>query len=196
MNPTNKDRLVPTLAVLLVSLFAAGCATILTGAHFDETADFGKIRSFSWIDEDPHIDASVRSGLAISPLTHAKIQDAIRKGLQERGYAFVEERGEADVVIAYTIGTRQEVSISSYPDPYYGPWGWHVSGSNYYINEVTTHSYTTGTLGVDVFDNETKKPVWHGWAEKTITMGDREDPTPTITTGVTKMLESFPPGSP
>jgi len=170
----------------------AGCATISTGAHYDETADFGAYKTFSWIDAEPYIAAREGTGTTVSPLTRAKIQSAIRAGFEAKGYAFVEQRDSADFVVAYTVGARQEISVDSYPAPYYGAWGWHVRGSHYYVHEVATHSYTTGTLGVDVFDAASKKPVWHGWAEKTVTESDRKDPTPVINAAVTKLLEEFP----
>lgn len=169
-----------------------GCASISTGAHYDETANFSTYKSFTWISEQPMISAQPDSGQVISPLTQAKIQQAIQSGFEQKGYTFVSNRDQADIVIAYTVGTRQEIRIDSYPAPYYGPWGWHVRGSHYYVREYDAHSYTMGTLGVDVFDAATKQPVWHGWAEKSVTSGDRKDPTQVINAAVEKMLESFP----
>ena len=181
-----------TAALLLVAYFAAGCASISTGAHYDETMNFGAYKRFAWIDEQPHIVGAEETGIIISPLTQTKIQAAIRAELERKGFSFVENDADADFVVAYTVGTRNEVSVESYPQSYHGTWGWHVRGSHYYVNEVTTHSYTRGTLGVDVFDRKSRKPVWHGWAEKTITTGDKEDPGPTIEAGVSQMLELFP----
>jgi hypothetical protein len=45
---------------------------------------------------------------------------------------------------------------------------------------------------VDIFDNKSGKPVWHGWAEKTVTDSDRSNPGPAIKTGVGGIFESFP----
>lgn len=185
------QRLIIATLPLWASLFG-GCQTIRAGAHFDETTDFGRYQSFSWIDEEPLIVGADETGIIISPLTKSKVQQAIREGFEQIGYRYAASPDDADFVVAYTIGTRREVSVTSYPSAYYGQWGWHVRGSRYYIHEVQSHNYTKGTLGVDVFDRESKKPVWHGFAEKTITSGDRSDPMPTIVAGVSKMLESFP----
>jgi hypothetical protein len=170
----------------------AGCTTISTGANYDETTNFGAYKTFSWISEDPYIVAAGATDAPVSPLTRSKIQNAIRTGLEAKGYTFLEQRDGADFVIAFTIGARQEISVDSYPAPYYGAWGWHVRGSRYYVHELSTHTYTKGTLGVDVFDGASKQPVWHGWAEKTVTQDDRKDPTPAINAAVTKLLEEFP----
>ncbi|MCH9696418.1 MAG: DUF4136 domain-containing protein [Gammaproteobacteria bacterium] len=181
---------VTTLSMLMS--FAVGCATISTGAHYDETNNFGEYRTFSWIDDTPYISAGNDTGQPISPLTVSKIQNEILSGLEAKGYHFIDERNGADFVVAFTVGTRQEISIDSYPAPYYGTWGWHVRGSHYYVREVSAHNYTRGTLGVDVFDGKTKQPVWHGWAEKTVTASDRQDPEPSIKASVANLLEAFP----
>ena len=138
--------------IMLFAALMAGCASISTGAHLDESANFAAFRTFSWIDEEPLIMGSGEAVVSVDPLTRQKIKDTIRDGFEAKGYEFVDNQEEADFVIAYTIGTRQEISIDSYPAPYYGYWGWHVRGSHYYMYETTAHSYTKGTLGVDVFD--------------------------------------------
>lgn len=178
------------MAITAVSAFLTACSTISTGSHYDETTNFGAYQTFSWIDETPYI--SDESTVRISPLSQSKIQQAIRAELERKGYSFTDERNSADFVVAYTVGTRDTIRVSSYPVAYRGAWGWHVRGSYYYTHETMEHSYTEGTLGVDIFDGKSSKPVWHGWAEKTITESDREDPSSVIREGVAKLFESFP----
>ena len=182
--------LTQTLALVVCAGLLAACATISTGSHYDETNDFGLYKTFSWIDDNPYINDA--STVRVDPLTQSKIQNAIRTQLEQKGYSFVEVRDNADFVLAYTVGTREKIQISSYPMGYRGSWGWHVHGSHYYVHEYTQHSYTEGTLSVDIFDGNTKKPVWHGWAEKSITESDRKDPSAVIKEGVAKLLEAFP----
>jgi hypothetical protein len=185
-----RPRLAQIIAYIVWSGFLVACATISTGSHYDETTNFGAYQTFAWIDESPYI--SDESTVRISPLTQSKIQQAIQAQLGEKGYSFIEERNNADFVLSYTVGTRDKIRVSSYPVGYRETWGWHVHGSYYYVRETTEHSYTEGTLGVDIFDGKSKKPVWHGWAEKTITESDREDPSSVIQVGVTKLFQSFP----
>lgn len=177
------------MAAALLAL--QGCATIDTGAHFDETNDFGAYETFSWVDDEPYVTGD-GTPVQVSPLTQRKIEEAIRNELQRQGYQFVEDRNDADFVIAYTIGTRERLTVDHYPRPYRGAWGWHVFGSHYYVHEYREHSYTRGTLGVDIFDGDSGQAVWHGWAEKTITESDREDPSEAITEAVGKLFEEFP----
>ena len=177
--------------VLLCSAVIGGCATISTGSHYDETTNFGEYQTFSWVSDTPYIYGG--GDPRISPLTQSKIQSAIRDQLQQKGYRYVADNQDADFAVAYTVGTRQEVRVDSYPAGYRGSWGWHVRGSYYYVREYSEHSYTKGTLGVDIFDNASKKPVWHGWAEKTIVDSDRQNPDDAISDGVAAVFESFPP---
>jgi hypothetical protein len=185
-----QPHLLRTMAFTALCALFTACSTISTGSHHDETTNFGAYQTFSWINEVPYIsdDSTVR----ISPLTQSKIQQAIRAELERKDYSFTDERDSADFVVAYTVGTRDAIRVNSYPVAYRGAWGWHVRGSYYYIHETVEHSYTEGTLGVDIFDGKSSKPVWHGWAEKTITESDREDPSSVIREGVAKLFESFP----
>ncbi len=174
----------------LLTLLIGACATIQTGSHYDETTNFAEYRSFSWIDEDPYITGE--ASLLVSPLAQQQIKDAIQIQLQQKGYSFTQDRGNADFVVSYTVGTREKIRIDSYPVEYRGRWGWHVPYSYYSYRDIPAHTYTKGTLGVDIFDNESSKPVWHGWAEKTVTESDRQDPTEAIEAGVRLLFADFP----
>lgn len=182
----------PRASVALAGLLAVvtGCSTIETGSHYDETTDFGRYESWAWIADDPHIPTD--DDLPISPLTHAKIADAIAEQLLFKGYTMTGQREQADFVVSYSVGSRDKLRVSAYPVAYRGPWGWHVPGSRYYVTEQRAHSYTEGTLAVDIFDAESKRPVWHGWAGKTITASDRKNPGEVIQRGVARLLAPFP----
>jgi len=176
--------------ILPVAVLLSACATISTGSHYDETTDFRAYESFSWIDDKPLIASS--DSIAVSALAQSKIAAEIQRQLEQAGYSFVDDRDVADFVVGFTVGTRDEIRIDSYPSYYRGHWGWHVPYSYYDFHEVSAHSYTKGTLGVDIFDTKSAKPVWHGWAEKTVTSSDRRNPDPSIEAGVAKLFESFP----
>ena len=122
--------------VLLCSAVIGGCATISTGSHYDETTNFGEYQTFSWVSDTPYIYGG--GDPRISPLTQSKIQSAIRDQLQQKGYRYVADNQDADFAVAYTVGTRQEVRVDSYPAGYRGSWGWHVRGSYYSVSTAST----------------------------------------------------------
>ena len=183
-------RLIAHLALLAVLAWPGGCATIETGSYADDDTDFGTFTSFSWISDTPHVPTEPAT--PISALALSMIETGIREQLTQRGYRFTEDRSGADILVAYTVGTRDKLRMESYPVGYRGHWGWHDPHSHYYFRHVSTENYRQGTLGVDIFDNETGKPVWHGWAEKTVTAEDRADPRATIENGIAKLFQRFP----
>lgn len=188
LTPAGRLRAISAISFLLLTVMA--CSTLKVGSHYDETTNFSAYRTFSWVAEDPYV--SDGDAIRISPLTQQKIQDTIVSRFKEMGYEYSPNQDDADFIVAYTVGTREKIRTASYPVDYPGTWGWHVHGSHYYVREVSEHKYTEGTLAIDVFDGQTHKPVWHGWAQKTITTSDRQDPDPLIEAGVAQLLKSFP----
>jgi hypothetical protein len=176
--------------ILFIAGMLHGCASIQTGSYADEGANFADYRTFSWLKSAPYIGAE--GAAPINPLAHSMIVAAIRAQLVARGFAFTDDREGADFLVSYTIGERDKIRMDSYPVGYRGHWGWHIPYDHYFFRKIEIEQYTQGTLGVDIFDNETGRPVWHGWASKTVTERDRRDPGPTIERGISKLFKSFP----
>ncbi len=178
------------LAGLGCAAMMFGCTMINTGSYSDPAADFGEFRTFAWIGESAHVSSDLDA--PASPLIHSMIADEIHKNLISRGYSYTADRDEADMLVSYTIGTRDKLRMESYPEDFRGHWGWHEPYSHYYFRHVELEQYTPGTLGVDIFDNESGRPVWHGWAQKTVTDSDRQDPERTIERGIARLFAAFP----
>jgi len=179
-------------AVFLLGALLTGCATMKTGSHQDEAVSFSNYQTFAWIADDPLI-LGAGDDLPISPLSQKKIVQAIEDELSNKGFKYSANPDIADFVVSYTVGTRDKIDATSYPSDYRGAWGWHFYGRYYYQTEVVHRSYTVGTLGIDIFDGDTKQPIWHGWATKTISTSDRENPSPSIEKAVAAIIERFPP---
>jgi len=107
----------------------------------------------------------------------------------------------ADFVLAFTVGSREEIKVDSYPSMSAGyagygyPRHWGGWGGAYYGvgTETSVRQYTKGMLAIDVFDVASRRPVWHGVATKTIYESDREDASGTIKAAVDAILAGFPP---
>ncbi len=177
----------------LLLLATTGCTSIKSGAHHDESfGRFATFKSFAWIADDPLV-LGENEVSPISPLTKKKIVSRIEGELVQKGFRKAPSKGDADFILAYTVGTRDTIDSRSYPVTFRGEWGWHLYGRYYYANEPVHTMHTEGTLGVDVFDGVTNQPVWHGWATKTITQADRSDPDTMINRGVDLLFSNFPP---
>lgn len=178
------------VAALFWAALSVGCATVNSGSFADEFTDFSAFRSFSWINADPFIesDASQRPSASVRSM----IETGIREQLQQKGYVFTTERDDADILVAYTVGTRDRISMEAYPVGYRGHWGWHEPYEHYFFRDASLTNYTPGTLGVDIFDNETGRPVWHGWAQNTVPEDDREQPGSMIAERIDRLFAALP----
>ena len=76
--------------------------------------------------------------------------------LTTRGLRFVEDPGEADLVVAFTIGSRDEIRIDSFSTRsiHARPSGTRRSAwRGYWMGStVTTRQYIEGQLALDIFD--------------------------------------------
>jgi hypothetical protein len=182
-------RILFRLATPLGCLILASCATMRAGSDFYPEADLSNYRTFAWMDDSPLIRHG-SSRVEISPLSIRRIREAIERELLAKRFERLDRPEGADFVISFTVGARDMIDVNDYPPFYRGPWRW---GAPYYGSSADVTMYTEGTLAVDIFDNATREPVWHGWARKRITGGDIDDPEPAINAAVRAILAEFPP---
>lgn len=186
------------LTMALTSLVLSACATGFRATYdSDPTHDFSNYETFAWISENPMIVGP--TSRMPNPLLERRIMAAIEGGLVARGYRQVEEPEAADFVMSFTVGSREEIQVNSYPVAYStyavrGGWRW---GGPYYgvgmATETEVRQYQKGMLALDVFDVEEHRPVFHAVAEKSITQSDRDKMNETIQAAVDAVLAGFPP---
>ena len=132
-----------------------------------------------------------------NPLLETRIMSSIETSLQAKGYSLIENLDAADFAIAFTVGSRDEIKVDSYPSMSAGYSRWGGWGGGYYGygygTETTVREYTKGMLAIDIFDVGERRPVFHGRAEKTINESDREDVAGTIQAAVDSIMVAFPP---
>jgi hypothetical protein len=167
-----------SLGVLL--LLAAGCETIQTGSDYDRAASFAGYHSFSIVSRQ-----------LSNPFVVDRVDNAIRGYLQGRGYVYAADPTQADFTVDFALGSQEPADIQPYPDASAGRWydgpGWRGGPD--------LQQYREGTLSVDIFDNKTHRPVWHGWGTKTLSESDIEESQETIDKAVASVLKNFPPHS-
>ena len=190
MHPEKKYPAAGTGLVLLLAGLLAGCAgTLPVRTDYDKQAEFSSFHTYAWISDDPMIIAAGGSP-EISPLTRQRIMTAINSELQAKGYRMAANRDQADFVVAFTVGTRDRIDLNAYPLTYRGSWYWRHTFWDY---DFRTQTYQEGMLSIDIFDQRTRKPVWHGYTHKRISGSDRDNPAPVIQKAVAAILEKFPP---
>lgn len=181
-----------SLSILAATCFGVvSCATLRVGSDYYPETDFSSYRSFAWVAESPLIESQSRR-VDISPINVRRIRDAIERELGAKGFEMVSNRADADFGVSFTVGARDRIEVTDYPAYYRGVWRWTPP---YYWPNVDVYMYTEGTLAVDIFDNTTREPVWHGWARKEVVGADVRDPEPAIDEAVARILADFPPGA-
>ena len=179
-----------------------GCASTFKAMYdSDPTQDFTIYKTFSWVSEHPmKVGATARIP---SPMLEHRIMVTVESALGTKGYRLVPDVESADFALSFTIGSREEIKVDSYPSMsggyvgrgYPGSWGGWGGAYYGYGTETTVRQYTEGMLALDVFDVAERRPVWHGVASKTISDSDREDAAGTVKAAVDAILAGFPPTS-
>jgi hypothetical protein len=183
-------------ASLVCTLLGACASTFKATYDHDTGHDFTNYQTFAWIAEHPmQVGATNRIP---NPMLEPRIMSALENALVAKGYRWVKKAEDADFVLSFTVGSREEIKIDSYPSTYAGYGGaygrrWGGAYYGYGATETNVRQYTKGMLAVDVFDVKERRPVWHGVAEKTINEADREDAEGTINAAVDAILAGFPP---
>ena len=182
--------------VLIACLLAWGCQTTPQAiTDFDPAVDFSRYQTFSWIDPHPLIRSVTQHPL--SPLVEQRLMNNTRDALTRRGLRFVEDPMEADLVVAFTIGSRQGIRVTSHPTRSFhrGPRASRSYSWRGYWRTSTVHTrqYTEGQLAIDLFDVAEARPVWHGTTSRRVTQRDRAEPEAAIQAAVEAIIGQFPP---
>jgi hypothetical protein len=159
-------------------------------ATFSDEFDFSPPKTFTWLGEHP----LKYSADAPNPFLEQYLMDATRALLESRGYSFVENSANPDFAIAFSLGSREKIAVSSYPG-----YGGHVGvGRRGYwrgahVGGTTARSYTEGQIGIDVFDVASKKPAWHATDTRTLKSLSGEELREEVAEQVELILREFPP---
>ena len=194
------QQIITRFAAVVAIALLGGCATGFEATYdHDPANDFAAYKTFAWVSEHPMKVGSVER--ITSPLLESQIMVTVESALGAKGYKIVPDVDSADFALSFTIGSRDEIKVDSYPSMSAGyagygyPSRWGGWGGAYYGygTETSVRQYTKGMLAIDVFDVEDRRPVWHGVASKTITESDRKDSGATVQAAVDAILVGFPP---
>ena len=174
-------------AFLLLSACAYG-PTVRT--DFDPSVNFQTYHTYSWIEP------AVPQGM--NPLMFARVQGSINQALSARGYT---QAAPGDFAISFTVGERDRVRVYDYGPGWgggWGGWGWgccHGWGwggwGGWGYSDIDVDQYLERSVVIDIYDNRTKRPIWHGVASNN-EYSDRVDYTK-LEQAVVAALAKFPP---
>jgi hypothetical protein len=168
--------------VMYTALSLAGLATSFAQqvqTDFDHRADFSQYKTYSWEQIKP-----------ANSLWTSRIKHAVDNQLAAKGWTPAEQG--ADVAIMAIETTQTQRSLDTFYDGFGGGWGWRGFGG---FGDATTteHDYKEGTLVVDMYDAKSKKLIWRGSTEDSLS-GKPANNEKNLDKGVAKMFKAFPPG--
>jgi hypothetical protein len=174
---------------LLAAAFLAGCeSTPQVGSDADRSANFAGYHSFALVPRN-RVVMSFPPDALHNPLVVSRIEDEIKQGLQTKGYTLESDPLRADLAVDFTIGAQERIDVRSVP----GGWGvGPMWAGTRWGSDIDVRQYREGTLAIDVFDVKTRRPVWHGWAQKELSRKDIEQSATPIHDAVESILAKFP----
>lgn len=192
--------LVVRLFIVLAVLFFAGCAA--TGPQVRSNAapgvDFGAFRTFAFYAELGTDRAGYHS------LVSQQLMFAARREMELRGFRFVADPAEADLLINFHGQLSEQIRVRSTPDPwinqsywnhrrgFYQPWPGHRSWPSH--STVQVDQVTEGRISIDVIQASRNMLVWEGVANQRVTQRTLRDVGPALDDAVFQIFQNFPVG--
>jgi hypothetical protein len=170
------SALIATLT-LLGTIVAAQSITY----DFDRSADFSRLKTYSWVKGTNLPDA----------LNHERVVRSIESQLAAKGFTRVEATASPDALVAYHASFDKNLQINAFGSGWGGPrFGGMRSGT------ATTQEILTGTLVVDMVDARSKSIVWRGIASGDVNPSAKpEKRDKSINKAAEKMFKNYPPKS-
>lgn len=160
---------------ILGSLIAQGARAQKITMEFDQTADFGKYKTFAIRDGQ----LNSRNPALGGELVKKQIEADIQNDLTAKGLSMVTS-GPADLNVRYTFGAARKSEVEAYPA------GWYGMGTRY-----VRVPYAEGTLVIDLRDATSHSLVWRAIAAE-----DKSDASKIqgkINDMVKKSIDKYPP---
>lgn len=167
---------------LSMSVFLAAICALVAFASvrtdYSHSTDFGQYHTYSWI--------KVEAG---NPLWTDRITQAVNSALSAKGWQQVPSGGDASV--SAMGATHTEQALQTFYDGFGGGWFWRGFDGT---ATTTVENIPVGTLVVDIFDSKTKRLIWRGTANDTLSSKPEKNEHK-LDKSVADMFEHFPPRS-
>ena len=157
-----------------VAVLAAACASsIRVRTDYDRDVNFKRYRTFAFREGNS-------SG---NPVLDQRIRADVTAALKARGMDEVRPEN-ADAMVVAHAATRTRRTY----DTFYDGWGWRYRWAR---PTVVVNEFEVGTIVVDLFDNQSKTAVWHGYASRVL-HDDAEKDAEQTDRAVRQIFEQYP----
>jgi len=194
---SSKISTVQVFGLLVLAMALSGCAT--TPDIRTDAAPGVDFRAFSTFSFYPSLSTD-RAGF--HSLVSQQLTFSTRREMEVRGYRFVADPAEADLLINFHTHVADQLRVRSVPDPwigpgywnhrrgFYDPWRGHSSWPSH--NRVEVDQVSEGRLSVDVIDRRQNMLVWEGVASQRLTQRTMNDLGPALDEAVHLVFRRFP----
>ena len=184
------QAVVMVAALLIGSSMAAFAGDVRT--DYDHTVNFSQYSTYSW--------GKVQTS---NPFFVARIQQAVDKQLQAKGWTLLPTGGSVTVFATDNIHDQQQVQTmyDNMGRGWGGGWGWRGwgwgggwggPGFGTGIATTTTTDHNIGNLVIDLFEGSSKKLLWRGLATENLSSNDAKN-TKMVDSDINNMFKNFPP---
>lgn len=161
-------------ALLILAFLFTSCNTVRVTSDFDRSADFNSYKTYNFHQKG--IDK-----LELNDLDKRRILNAIEAQMAAKGFTKTET--SPDLYINVLASSKEKINIDNgYYGGYWSPYG---GGSRVY-------QYTSGTIIIDIVDDERNVLVWQG-AGSGLNVSDLDRKADDIPQAVAEIMVKFPP---
>ena len=157
------SRIVHTVVAAASTIGLAACNTLPVTTDVNPNMSVANCHTYTFAQE--HIANADQPSAFGNPLNADRLRGAIEANLSAKGMQRAADRGTADCVVGYAMGSRQVF------DDYYGGfgagfgWGHRGFGGWGYYDGPWVRDETR--IAVDLFDAKTRKAIWHATVSQT-----------------------------
>lgn len=190
----------PLLGLLVLAAALSGCAAA-SNIRTDSApgVDFGQFRTFSFYTPL----STDRAGF--HTLVTQQLMFSTRREMEVRGFQFIADPVEADLLINFHTHVAEQIRVRSVPDRWVGPSYWHHRRGFYdpwrdhrrwpSHNRLDVDQFSEGRLSIDLIDRRHNMLVWEGVASQRLTQRTLNDLGPAMDAAVHAMFRTFPIGA-
>jgi hypothetical protein len=179
-------------SVLAASLGLGACTTLPVTTDVNPAYSVANCHSYVFAQEHvANVDQPAAFG---NPLNADRLRAAIEANMATRGIQRVADRGAADCVVGYAMGSRQVF------DDYYAGWGvgwgygWGRRRFGGYWGDDGPWVHDETRIAVDVFDARSHQPIWHAAVSQTLYNVTGPDAANKINLAAAAIFNKFPTG--
>lgn len=179
------------IALLTLGLLASvACTRAQIKYDYDARANYAAFKTFDWMAAPKR--AKDKAGKVDNAIMERRVKGAIERELSAKGFKLEASADPDFLVTYYPIYKDRHYRTATHVGMGWGyrPW-WGVHTGTVITRQ---HSYTEGTIVVEIVDFKTNQLVWHGAAVGALTgIRTAEDAEAAVNQEVPRLLAGFPP---